>query len=298
MMQLATNAPAHWPAVIVNEWNSVRTWNNAEPVAIALDQGFIAAGIPRPIVLYGSRLYDEGVLEVPIQFVDKGQSYCIFLYGDSPESAGQFAAARRLVEVDGKGRAVYYAPASLPDAAPLNPFGPFWMRYIGSYGRSAPPGNYAMWWATPGDENLMASPTFELIRDFYDACDGIETLILGDVLNSLGQPGGRMALPDDSVTLAIYGPEKHLMVFGASSKGLRFFFPIDSTAPAYRDRFWKHVTAYARRFKTNVQATPTSLDPDTHRRGIPWWNMINQMLKQQAGKTERFGPLVVLPDKQ
>ncbi len=45
-MPLATNAPAHWPSVSIAAWDAANTWNSAERVAIALDQGFVAAGTP------------------------------------------------------------------------------------------------------------------------------------------------------------------------------------------------------------------------------------------------------------
>jgi hypothetical protein len=303
-MQLATNAPAHWPAVVVKAWDPVKTWNNAEAVAIALDQGFVAAGTPCPILLYGSRLGDAGVLEVPIQVTDGGRKYCVLLYDGiaSEEAAAAFAGARAVLESDGSTRAVYYAPLPLGDAAPASPFGPFRMRYIARCGDSIPAGQYAMWWATPGDEDFRTSPTFHLVDAFYRACDGAETWILGDVLHSLGVthgPLGRpVVLPAESEKLPITGPEERLLIFGASSKGLRFFFPVATTEPRYRDQFWKHVTGYAGEYRQKIEAAG-ALDNSTDQRGLPWWLGMCRMLEAQGtSATMQFGPLHVFPENR
>ena len=269
-MKLATNAPAHWPTIAVAAWDTIKTWNNAEPVAIALDRDFVAAGTPCPILLYGSRLHDEGVLEVPIQVTDKGQKYCVFLYpSGAADSAEAFATTRQFIESDGSSRAVYYAPEPLGDAAPRNPYGPFRTRYIALFEDAVPAGEYAMWWATPGDSDFATSRTFQLLDAFYRACDSIETFVLADVLQALGKGRGpRTALPDDSNRIAMYGPGEQLLIFGASSKGLRIFFPVHSTDPHYRERLWKHVVEYARRFKSNLELAGGALDPNPDRRGF------------------------------
>jgi hypothetical protein len=302
-MQLSTNAPAHWPPVSVATWDAANTWNNAESVAIALDQGFIAAGTPCPILLYASRLHDDGVLEVPIQVTDQGRKYCVFLFGSgSAESAAAFASAREFVEADGATRAVYYSPEPLADSSPGNAFGPFRTRYIAQYENPTPAGQYAMWWATPGDEEFTASKTLQLLDSFYRACDGIETLVLGDVLHALGKGRGaraqRTLMPDQSVQIAMCGPEEHLMLFAVSGKGLRFLFAIESTDTRYRDRFWRHVGDYARRFKNNVQVAGGALDPEAQCRGLPWWESVNQSLQQRelSSPIAQFGLVHVLAD--
>jgi hypothetical protein len=248
-------------------------------------------------VIFGSRLQDDGVLEVPIQISDQGQKYCIFLYAsNAPESAAAFAAARRLAQAEGA-RAVYYAPAPLSPASPGQACQPFRTRYMAGYGKPAPAGQYAMWWATEGDKDFLKSKTFELIDGFYKAADGMETFILGDVLQALGHgKGERTGLPETGIQVPMYGPEERLMMFGASSKGLRFFFPIDSTPARYRDLFWKNVTDWARRFKADAQRIGAELDPDTHRHGLKHWNTIVNMTKQMNDSekpTEMVGPLLV-----
>ena len=240
------------------------------------------------------------MLEVPIQVTDRGQRYCIFLYpSNTPDSAAAFEGARRIVTSDGA-QAVYYAPAPLPDATAGSSCVPFQTRYIAGYGRPAAAGKYAMWWATPDDPDFQKSPTFPLIENFYRSCDGIETLVLMDVLQAIGHGRGRTALPETSVQIPIYGPEERLLIFGASPKGLRFFFPVESTPARYRDQFWKHVTAWAQRFKTNAQAAGAQFDPDTHRHGLRWWSGVIPMLNQMDAKSpmEMFGPLIIGPPER
>jgi hypothetical protein len=300
-MELFTNAPPHWPKVTLAGWDARKTWNNAEPVAIALDQGFVAAGTPRPMLLYGSRLADDGVLEVPIQITDRGQKYSVFLLASgSSEWAATFAGAKQFIEADGTALAVYYCPEPLADAAPANPFGPFRTRYIAQYERPAPVGQYAMWWASTGDEVFSSSSTFGLLDAFFRACDGIESYVLREMLNALGLTAGAGAqrtLPNDSLQIPIYGPGEQLMIFGASSKGLRFFFPVASTDPRYRDRFWIHVAEYARRFSSSLQAAGYELESESARRGLPWWNSVPQLLRHVGDPhaMAQFGPLHVTP---
>ena len=240
------------------------------------------------------------MLEVPIQVTDRGQKYCIFLYpSNGPAAAAAFAAARRLVEPEGA-KAVYYAPAPLPDAAAGQPCGPFQTRYIAGYGQPAAAGKYAMWWASPDDPDFQKSATFSLIDSFYRSCDGIETLVLMDVLQAIGHGRGRTALPETSVQIPIYGPEERLVIFGASPKGLRFFFPVESTPPRYRDQFWKHLAAWAQRFKTHAQAAGAQLDPDSHRHGMSWWSGVIPMLNKMDlnSPMEMFGPLIIAPPER
>ena len=294
IVKLATNAPAHWPAVEVATWDTAKTWNNTEPVAFALDKGFTAARTPCPILIFGSRFQDEGVLEVPIQVTDRGQKYCVFLYAsNAPESSAAFAAARRLVQAEGA-KAVYYAPAPLAPASPGPVCQPFRSRYMAGYGKPAPAGKYALWWATDSDKDFLKSKTFELIDGFYKTADGMETWILADLLQALGHgKGERTGLPETSIQVPMYGPEERLVIFGASPKGLRFFFPIETTPPVYRDLFWKNVTDWAQRFKADVQRAGASLDPDAHRHGLKWWNFFLPTMKQvdPATPMEMVGPL-------
>jgi hypothetical protein len=96
---------------------------------------------------------------------------------------------------------------------------------------------------------------------------------------------------------ADYGPGEQLIIFGASANGLRFFFPVASTDPRYRDRFWMHVGEYARRFKSSLQAGQGALEPESARHGLPWWNAVPQMLREvgEPQATAQFGPLHVMP---
>jgi len=164
-----------------------------------------------------------------------------------------------------------------------------------------PAGRYAMWWTAPGDEAFAASATFQLLDSFYRACDGIESLVLGDVLHALGPGQGaraqRMLMPDESIQVPMYGPEEHLILFAATPKGLRFLFPIESTDTRYRDRFWRHVGDYARAFRNNTQGAGGALDPEANRRGLPWWESMNRSLQQRQTTTPiaQFGVVHVMP---
>ena len=154
-----------------------------------------------------------------------------------------------------------------------------------------------MWWASDGDGDFIKSKTFELIDSFYKASDGMETFILADLLQALGHgKGARTGLPETSIQVSMYGPEERLVIFGASPKGLRFFFPIETTPPRYRDLFWKNVADWAQRFKADAQRAGASLDPDEHRHGLNHWNGIAAMMKRiedPKNPTEMVGALII-----
>ena len=172
---------------------------------------------------------------------------------------------------------------------------------MAGYGQPAPAGTYAMWWAADGDRDFLSSKTFELIDAFYKTADGMETLILADLLQALGHgKGARTGLPETSIQIPMYGPEERLMMFGASPKGLRFFFPVETTPVRYRDLFWKHVADWVDRFKGDARRAGAELDPDAHRHGLKWWTGIQVMLQQLDPKnpTEMFGPLIIQDERQ
>lgn len=291
-MKLHIPARPDWPALNLDQWNSLRTSANVEPVAIALDQGFIAAQSPRPLLLYVSRLFPDGYLPVPLEVVELDGHVPVFIYpAASPEAAGHFEAARALLAEKGL-RAVYCAPEPLAaDAPPVNPLRPFLPEYLGLMDGPRLEGRCGMWWPTPEDPVFSQSPAFGYFDRLYSALDGIESYVfatLADAFQLVRGAPRRVTVPEKLPAMQITGPDLRQMYFSASlEKSMRFMFALD-TPSWYRDTFWRLFCEYVEGMKQAAQTNGWTPDPDDQRRSLGWWRMFKSNLpaleKQSTGE--------------
>ena len=98
------------PELTLERWDPLRSTPNVEPVAEALDRGFVAFGKPRPILLFLARLFREGYIPVPIEVVEGPAHVAVFVYPNtSAESASHYAGAKTALGHAYGGGAQYFA---------------------------------------------------------------------------------------------------------------------------------------------------------------------------------------------
>ena len=92
---------------------------NCLQVAAELKRGFESQRRQPGLAFFPNRLYEDGVLEVPLEVTLGEARFAVFVYpGADAESAAHYSAARSLLRQREGVNAVYYAPEPIQPAKP------------------------------------------------------------------------------------------------------------------------------------------------------------------------------------
>ncbi len=290
----STNAPGNWPkvertTVAPNAPEAMRQLSFIASLQKALRTSHSACRIAG---LVTTRLDAKGLLDITLELEDQGTRVPVLLYPAADEaSAAHYAGAVRFLEARGDPKPVYFAPAELPAAEPVDPLRGFGSGDLALLKESPPKEEFAMWWSSDGDALANRSPCVAAIGRAYRALDGIETYVFGAMMRQLRQVGpetGRVRLPKEGATLYVEGPEgRQLLLEASQEKGIRFMFPVKRTPVAYRDAFWTVFADYAETWKKGATERGLARDPAAEVNPLGWWT---GMEKVMTAETEKGNP--------
>jgi hypothetical protein len=241
-VELATNAPEHWPVVEVPESVLDDPEELSIQVTMALDDGFDddVEDLGRQVF----HMTEGGFVELANEIIGGDRRTGILVYSQAtPEAAAHFRAAQEALRQVGV-ETVYYAPRPLPAAAPGRATVPFSPEILMMRVVAPEPDSYATWWSVPGDESLLLSETYRCIERAYVAMKGFEPVFYARIAKAIEMDGASkrrlLSLPFEEKDAFVRGPDARTLVFSVSAeKGLHFGFPMKDTPLEWRNRFWR-----------------------------------------------------------
>lgn len=301
----ATNAPAHWPALITDplpapDPQTIQDWAKNHLMFILAITKTLGDAVPGLKIASVDRNYvfPWGILNVPVEIEENEKRYPVFLYPQANEMyASRYYAAADILPRKGVEKPVYYAPAALPQASPTNPLKPFSLDML-SQARTPEPGRYAMWWRTETDTEFVNSKTIRMIHELYNTLDKYNSYFFGMLCQALGlitSDAPRVTLPDREASIPIKGPEFQSMFISASrEKGIRFHFHTTAATVEYRDSFLALFLTFAKELRGKFEQMGLPEDPpDEQHEGGPlgWWRFSVQVAQrhEKPSGVEFFG---------
>jgi hypothetical protein len=276
MIELCSNAPAHWPKLHML----------GRSTGVGEQRGLFVEALQPALEEVGSyisemdqsKLVAGGALEVPFQVRGRDGAFAVFFYPKADEAAAaHFFALLSLADQDPEFRPIFYSPADLLEIYPEEvPQVLGHERLFLERLEKAPIGQYAIWWGE--GEGLEGSRTAELLDQIFTRVDGFESLLAAQILQELGMPqGDSVELPDSMLSIAVSGPERIPMVVSFSAeRGVRFHFHTTQTTPEQRDRFLEHLFAYLdENLPTLYFIDKTSNDAGP---ALRWWYSVRKRL--------------------
>ncbi len=245
-----TNAPRDWPPVSLKAWtgnpglDSIMVFGDIVP-------GLTSAG-GRVAGMLDRRLYDDGVLTVPLALEVAGQRFAVFVYSKADEeSAAHYSSVRSVLRQREQTTAVYYAPGPILPARPSGALEPLGPGHFVKASEERPPAEYALFWPSPEDPALASSPALGFLDRFFSALDGRFYVYLTMLAREIELGGDEddqaqvYALPAQPLVVGLEGPGEIGLYLHASEKG-GLWFACDTRTPApLRNLLLKHLAQSA-----------------------------------------------------
>lgn len=245
-----TNAPRDWPQVSLKAWtgnpglDSIMVFGDLVP-------GLTEAG-GRVSAMLDRRLYDDGILTVPLVVEVAGQRFAVFVYSKADEeSAAHYSSVRSVLRQREQMTAVYYSPGPILPARPTNALEPLGPGHFVKASEDRPPAEYALFWPSPEDPTLASSPALGSLDRFFSALDGRFYAYLTMLAHELELGGGGderpqvYALPAQPLVVGLDGPGGIKLYLHASERG-GLWFACDTRTPApSRNLLLKHLALSA-----------------------------------------------------
>jgi hypothetical protein len=290
----ATNAPRDWPEVVVKGFSADVAANYLQ-VAAELKRGFDAQRRPVELAFFRSRLYDDGVVEVPLEVALGEQRTAVFVYSEADsEAAGHYSAMRSLLREREQVSAVYYAPGPIQPAKPAIVLDRIETDHFSlPEGEPAPrTGEYALWWPTAEEPRFTGSKAADYLTRAFTALDGYQSYAFSAFAFGLrlAEPkkDALLALPETPLSQPLDGPGGlRLVMYAFEERGLWFAFERKSASTRDRNTFLKLWAEFAEWFAAELKkggVPPREED----RAGLRWWieSRDHALQKEAAGDQE------------
>lgn len=166
---------------------------------------------------------------------------------------------------------------------------------------AVPRGQHASWWREPDDPTFSDSATLRDMARAFRAGDRIASYLVADLverwLPGAAPPGAtRVALPEESVTMAARHPDAGVLVLTASrEKGLRLHFS-HATPREVREAAWRQWADYVVRTRAVAEATGAALDPEEAESPRAWFEHAARVVRQREAEGATFDAFGILLD--
>lgn len=297
-----TNAPPHWPTIRTMLFNPEAHVPARSAILQIRTLGEMARhfqaqnGPTRLARVAVSHLAEGGVLSYPGLVEDQGRHVPLLLYPQGfPDASGHYAGVCQEARKLGLADPVYYSHAPILPAPPLPVLEALHPTHFSTEGPRPPAGDYAMWWETPGDEDVGSSPCIADIEAYYEALEGYQTYFLAAYAVRAGLvPEGtsRVALPKD-LTFALCAPgDVPVLVTASEEKGVRFHLHSELVPASYRNNFMRALARAAKEMRAmaqqaNAPRDVSALSPLRH------WGMVRKPM-QVDGKPLKLAALGIV----
>ena len=281
---LHTNAPRHWPAVELDDFDN--------PGVSTIIIGGELAALNKPpdttIAFLRDFVYDDGILRVPIVIEEGAQKTCVFVYSTHDEdAAAHYSAARTLLRARENANAVYYGPAALAPAKP----GTVLQAIDTPFFSKADPNDdetFALWWATDETPKLTDSPEQTSIDRWFEAMDGYGFVLLTAFIKDLeltDEQNVVYALPSQPLLVPVTGPGDTRMLLHASAQEGLFLAFETSTAPSRRRTILRLLGDFAVDFRRAIEARGLPARDEEKGPGLACWRAMRDagIAKEASG---------------
>ncbi len=257
----STNAPRTWPVVEVDQWLPEMPFYAQLAVVTRLIETF-GKRPDAQIALAHTRLYEDGVLRVPILIEEAGQRTAVFVYSEaSPQTAAHYSAVRTLLRQREGTAAVYYAPAPLTPTAGGMALERLDTPHFSRPGKDRPAAEYALWWPTPDEPRLCGAQALAHLEAWFESLAGIHHLLFSSFVKTLeleeedSESDSLYALPAQALMLPLDGPgDLKLYIHASRADGLWLAFDVRQTSAADRNRLLGLLAGMARALRGMVDA--------------------------------------------
>lgn len=291
----ATNAPRHWPEVVVKAWVD-NPGINLILVTAPLVEGLKATGAT--FAFLEDRVYADGILRVPFVVTAGGQPHAVFTYPKADAAAAaHFSAVRALLREREGWNAVYYAPAALSPARPAVVLEALDTPHFSRPAKDREEAEYALWWPTADEPTFAGSSALAQLDRWFAALDGYSTILFSSfvrVLELAGKPSPDaepqlFALPSDRLLVPVDGPGRTPMYLHASAtEGL--WLALDTrTAPARRDALLKLLADLASGLRTAAERQGIPAREQDHAPLRSWQAVRTQAIERGPDPSARLG---------
>jgi len=285
----ATNAPHDWPEVVIKSFSDDVAVNYIQ-VAAELKRGFEAQHRPVQLAFFRNRLYDDGVVEVPLELRLGDQSTAVFVYPKPDEdSAAHYSGVRSLLRQREQVSAVYYAAGPIQPAKPASVLERLETSFFSmpEGEAAARTGDYALWWPTPEEPHFAASKAADYLTRAFTALDGYQSYAFSAFAFGLQLAEQKkdtlLALPETPLNQALDGPgDLRLVMYAFEERGLWFAFDRKATPVRARNAFLKLWAEFAEWFAGQLKTN--GVPPrEEDRAPLRWWTESrDHALKQEA----------------
>ena len=228
------------------------------------------------------KLFDEGVLKIPVLFSSEGKNYSLFVIYDD-RGALEYNTVTEQINDSEYPIPLYISKvdcSKVYDKA--NPLVPLFLTDL-MYMKGNPPTiEYAMWWTEQVGSTYSNSKTKQSLDDLYKRIQGYEDVVIDIILSNLMSKEpldysiNKLAKKEEFYI--IEGPEYIKIVLGVSQeKGIRFLFPLRQVSEIYRERFMKWVVKNICD-ELNILKSKVELIKDSKSQGYEWYKNSTSML--------------------
>jgi hypothetical protein len=285
-----TNAPRDWPAVTTTAWTG-----SAQVDLLMITSQLIPALTRqggRVVSFLDRKLYDDGVLTIPMVVELNGPPTGVFIYPQVDATVeSHFSAVRGLLRQREQMNAVFYAPAPLQPARPEGGLEPLDPNSFSAAPEDRAAAEYALFWPSAEDPRLAASAALGHLDRWFRALDGYTYVYFTLLVRALeldeqeddGEPAV-VGLPLQPLMVGISGPGSiQAYLHGSQERGL--FLAVDTATPVVqRDRLLKHLadSAEAVREQALARRVPAR---DEDRGGLAAWLRAREefLRREEAG---------------
>jgi len=302
---VSTNAPRHWPRVTLATWVRDNAVANAAAnrlfVAAALSEGLGASAVK---AFHRTLVYEDGIVELPIVVESGGERCAVFTYAVADAAAAaHYSGVRALLRQREGMAAYYYASGPLAPATPASPLQPLDTPHFSRPGKERGPAAYALWWATPDDPRLAASPALPHLDRLFEGLDGVASYLFSAFVHDLRLEGAAAsgprrlyALPAAPLMLPLDGPgELRAYLSASDAEGLWLACNVEATSAPRRNVFLALQAGLATRVRSACAAQGVSPRAEEKGRAVEWWRRTRAealRIEAEGGQEVRVGSII------
>ncbi len=234
-------------------------------------------------VLYIS-LIDDGALQVPLVFNAGHKAFSVFFIYSEEDAKKYLDALDKLGETEYP-NAIYFSAIEIGQVTKkIICTRTLKLADLKFNARAVISGEYAMWWPDESEDIFWDSPTSKILQNTYEVFRNYESVHAGYLLNQIGLAAeiGRAWLPDEDKALPVIGPEqKNLLVVLSKEKGIRFFFPVNTTSRFYREQFLYAMNIDFLTYRLSLQQQEIEKEKRSEHDSYVWFNSERELTTEK-----------------
>lgn len=281
-----TNAPRHWPAVQLDQFEVPAI----TLIAVAGQLAKVHAPPHSTMALMRTFVYEDGILEVPILIEEDGHKTGVFVYSNRDENAAaHYSGVRALLKSRENASAVYYGPETLTPTTAAEVLRPIDTPMFSKPGTARDNASFALWWATPEDPLFSQSPDRALLDRWFEALEGYGFLVFSAFVKDLDlvEIKELYALPAQPLLEPLKGPgDAEVLLHASAREGIFLAFERTKTSVRTRRVLLTLLANFATQYRAAIDSKGIPPRPDE--RGLATWSGIREqaLAKEAQGSAD------------